>query len=143
MDHYDCAQNADPWARYSHELSLLAGSLIKMAQDIRLMSMEPENSLGILDIPYTIKGSSFYPNKKNPTLPETLIQCAFLVKGQTSSIELAHEHAELQLNIYTPFIGIILIEQMSLLTKSLNKFTTYCLADLQPYKNKFQSLKDH
>ncbi|HYK63692.1 MAG TPA: lyase family protein, partial [Patescibacteria group bacterium] len=72
---YDAAQHIDDLAAVSAQLGLLAEVLIKVAQDLRLLASGPEGGFGEIILPAVQEGSSMFPGKVNPVVPETVIQC--------------------------------------------------------------------
>lgn len=133
---YDCAQNFDHWAAVSQEFDLLAGSCLKVAKDVRMLAMEEDNPLGFIAVPMVIEGSSFYGSKNNPTIAETLIQACFMVKGKSETVRMALDHAELQLNVFAPFMGLELVHQTQFLTKAIDNFTRHLVEGMTIYASK-------
>ena len=127
---YDAAQNMDELVALSQELSNLAQVFIKISQDLRFLASGPEAGIGELKLPKTQAGSSFFPGKVNPVLPEMMIQCGFLVIGLTRSVELAHLHGDTDLNVFEEFAGILVIDQMKALTSAIGHFVENALAGI-------------
>ena len=90
---YDAAQNIDDLAAVSAQLALLAEVLIKVAQDLRLLSSGPEGGFGEIILPAVQEGSSIFPGKINPVIPETMLQCCFQVLGWERATRLATRRA--------------------------------------------------
>jgi aspartate ammonia-lyase len=127
---FDAAQNIDDLAAVAAQLGLLAEVLIKVAQDLRLLSSGPEGGFGEITLPAVQEGSSFYPGKINPVIPETMLQCCFQVLGCERAVRLALERGELQLNVFEGSAAINIIDAMAMLTQALPKFTHSCLAGI-------------
>jgi len=128
---YDAAQHPDDLAEVSAGLGLLGAMLIKMADDLRLLSSGPEAGFGELRLPAVQAGSSFFPGKVNPVVPETLIQCCFQVIGLDRSVRAALEHGELHLNIWDGAAGVNLMDAMRILGKAVRLFTDKCVAGVE------------
>lgn len=128
---YDAAQNPDDLAEVSACLAQLAAALLKIAGDLRLLASGPEAGFAELKLPAVQAGSSFFPGKVNPVVPETVMQCSFLLFGLHRSVEAAMEHGELNLNVWEPAAGINLLEAMAMLTGAVRTFTHNCLHGLQ------------
>lgn len=128
---YDAAQHPDDLAEVSAGLGLISAMLIKMADDLRLLSSGPEAGFGELRLPAVQAGSSFFPGKVNPVVPETLIQCCFQVIGLERSVRAALEHGELHLNIWDGAAGVNLMDAMRMLEKAVRLFTDKCLAGIE------------
>lgn len=128
---YDAAQNMDDLAAVSSELQLLSGLLIKIAKDFRLLSSGPEAGFGELRLPAVQAGSSFFPGKINPVVPETLIQCCFQVIGLDRSVQASLEHGELNLNVWEGLAGFNVLDMMSMLERAIGKFTDRCVSGIE------------
>jgi len=128
---YDAAQNIDDLAALSAELALLAGVLIKLAKDLRLLSSGPEAGFGELRLPAVQAGSSFFPGKVNPVVPETLVQCGLQVIGLDRAVQGALEHGELNLNVWEGFAGFNLLDMLGMLERAIAKFTDLCVTGIR------------
>jgi len=118
--------------RVSGCLRLLALSLLKLANDIRLMASGPRAGLGELIIPANEPGSSIMPGKVNPTQSEALIQVCLQVIGHDAAITFAEGFGSmLDLNVTKPLIISNLLESIEILSNGINSFTKLCLHDLQ------------
>lgn len=127
---YDAAQNIDDLVEVSQQISLLATCLIKIAKDLRLLSSGPEAGFFEITLPSVQSGSSFFPGKVNPVIPETLIQCCFQILGLDRAVQATLEHGELNLNVFESAAGINILEEMKMLEKALNIFAKKCLRDI-------------
>src|SRR3984893_13688831 len=120
---YDAAQNIDDLGAVSAQLAMLAEVLIKIAQDLRLLSSGPEGGFGEIILPAVQEGSSIFPGKINPVIPETLLQCCFQVLGCERAARLALERGELNLNVFEGAAGINVMDAMEMLRQALPRFT--------------------
>ncbi|WP_257144047.1 lyase family protein [Bacillus sp. AFS002410] len=132
----DAAQNIDDLANVSNQLTLLATCLIKMGKDLRLLSSGPEAGFSEIILPSVMAGSSFFPGKVNPVIPETLIQSCFQVLGCDRVVQAALEHGELNLNIFEGVAGANIIDAIKMLEKALNLFNEKCLEGIKVNKEK-------
>ena len=130
-DLIDQARHMDDLTSVASALEILAGSLIKFAKDLRLMGSAPGSGFGELVLPAVQEGSTFFQGKVNPVVPETLLQCCFLVLGRTRSAFACLEHGELDLNVFVGTAGAQVLEAMRLLTQALARFRLGCLVDLR------------
>lgn len=137
---FDAAQNVDDLAAVAAQLGLLAEILIKVAQDLRLLSSGPEGGFGEITLPAVQEGSSFYPGKINPVIPETLLQCCFQVLGCERAARLALERGELNLNIFEGSAAINVMDAMEMLRQALPRFTHSCLAGITANKARCRKL---
>lgn len=135
-DLIDAAQNIDVLAAVSASLSLLAGSLIKICKDLRLMASGPTAGFGELVLPAVQEGSSFFKGKINPVIPETLIQCCFLVEGADRSVKASLEHGELSLNVFEGAAGALVLDSLAQLTRALGTFVDRCFSGIKANPNR-------
>jgi len=113
-------------------LKLLALSLMKMANDIRLLGSGPRAGFGELLLPENEPGSSIMPGKVNPTQAEALIQACQQVIGNDLTVTIAESTSNLlDLQVAKPVTIINLLESITLLAKGMNSFKTFCLKDLK------------
>ncbi len=127
---YDAAQNADDLGELSHSLSLLAQGLIKINKDLRLLASGPQQGLNEIVLAKVIPGSTFFSEKNNPTIPETLIQAGFLVLGRSRTAQAALEHAELNLNVFETSAGFAIYESLEILIKGLKIWNQFALKNI-------------
>lgn len=127
---FDSAQNCDHLGSLSSCLSQIASSWIKIAKDLRLMASGPLTGLNEISLPQAIPGSSFFKDKTNPTVPETVLQACFLVLGNHRTVQATQEHGELFLNIFEPCAALKVIESLDFLASSFQKFNEFCLKGL-------------
>lgn len=124
---FDAARNMDDLVQVSSELRILATCLIKFAKDLRLLSSGPEAGFGEIQLPSVQAGSSFFPGKINPVIPETLIQSGFQVIACDRAVQAALEHGELDLNVFESSAGINILDSLTMLKKSISIFTENCV----------------
>lgn len=107
-----------------HEISALfegiAISLIKICNDLRWMNSGPNNGLSEVQLPELQPGSSIMPGKVNPVIPEAVIMAMTQVMGYHSSVALAAQSGNFQLNVMLPLIGHNLLTSADLITTSAN-----------------------
>ena len=116
----------------SGALKLLAVSLYKIANDIRLLASGPRAGLHELDLPVNEPGSSIMPGKVNPTQCEALTMLAVQVMGYDAAVTFAGAGGSLELNLYAPLMIFNVIQSVKLLADSCNHFTDFLVAGLQP-----------
>jgi aspartate ammonia-lyase len=137
---YDAAQNFDDLAEVSSQLALLSRALIKITKDIRLLSSGPEAGFNEIELPAVQGGSSFYPGKINPIVPETLIQCCLQVLGNDRVVQAALEHGELNVNVFEGIAGTSILDSMKMFTRSIALFVELCLKDLRANQERCEQL---
>jgi aspartate ammonia-lyase len=130
-DLVDAAQNGDDLLSLGTNLETLCRALMKIGKDLRLYSSGSNGGFGQLSLPKIINGSSFYSDKSNPTIPETVIQCCFQVLSLCRAAAYSSEHAELDLNIFEPTAIINLYDATKTLTSGISLLNNHCLASLE------------
>lgn len=126
----DALQNSDDLGAVSAQLALLARSLLKLAQDLRLLGSGPKGGFNEVQLPHVQEGSSFFSNKANPVVAESLIQCCLQVLGCDHAAQAAVQSAELHLNVFDGVAAINVIDAMTMLTEALLRFEQHCLRGL-------------
>ena len=124
---YDAAEYPDDLADISAEVRVIAEIMAKLARDLRLLSSGPEAGFKEIILPAVQKGSSFFPGKVNPVIPETMIQCSMLISGNDSVIQGCVGAGEIHLNLWEDMMGFLLMDNIRQLTKALKLFREHCL----------------
>ena len=133
----------DALAAASAALKILATSLYKIANDIRLLSCGPRAGLHELIIPSNEPGSSIMPGKVNPTQCEAMTMVAVQVMGYDNAVSLANAGGYLEMNVYKPLMIFNIVQSVRIISDSCDTFTRYLLKDLQPNKQRIdQYLKE-
>ena len=127
---FDRAQNIDDLENIGNFINTLGSTSIKFSKDLRLLSMEKESSLGVLQLYPVIPGSSFYSDKVNPTIVETFIQSCFLAKSLTQYSELATQHGELQLNTFEAGSYFSLVDALNYLSNGFKILNLHALSTM-------------
>ncbi len=113
------------------QLTTLASSIMKMANDLRLMASGPRCGLNEIQLPANEPGSSIMPGKVNPTQIEALTMVCTRVIGNDTTITMANSQGQFQLNVFKPVIIYSLLESITLLSDAINSFCQNCLIGLQ------------
>ena len=116
----------------SGALKTLAVALMKLANDLRLLSSGPRAGLAEVRLPANEPGSSIMPGKVNPTQCEALSMLACQVMGNDATIGFAASQGHLQLNVFKPVIAYDLLQSIILLADGCSNFQRHCIAGLQP-----------
>ena len=126
----------DPLVNFSFSLNILAVSIQKFINDIRLLASGPRSGLGEIILPANEPGSSIMPGKVNPTQIEALSMVCLQVMGNNLTVSLSGSQGQFELNAYKPVIAYNLIQSITLLGDSLISFNKNCLKGLRPnHKN--------
>ena len=124
---FESIANRDAQVELAGALNSLAVSLMKIANDLRLLASGPRAGLGEITLPSLQPGSSIMPGKINPVIPEMMIQVAAHVMGKVAAISIGGQNAPLELNMMNPLIAYETLSAISILTESCNAFATRCV----------------
>ena len=119
-------------------LKTIAGSLFKIANDIRWSASGPRCGIGELNIPENEPGSSIMPGKVNPTQSEALTMIAVQVMGNDAAIGFAGASGNFQLNVYNPVLIYNLLQSIELLSDGCNSFHNNCVIGIEPNKSNIE-----
>jgi aspartate ammonia-lyase len=127
----EATQNADAFVEVSGILRALAANLLKIANDLRLLSSGPQAGLGELRLPARQAGSSIMPGKVNPVIPEAVAQAAIAVAGYDAMIFQAVGGGNLELSQFLPLVADSLLTSLDLLTNACDVFARHCVSGLE------------
>lgn len=128
---FDGMQNADSYLYLSGLIKNLAVLLSKFCYDLKIMGSGPLAGFGEIFLPPVQAGSSIMPGKVNPALPEMVIQVAQQVCGNDTTVTMAVEKGELDLNISDQILVKTLMDSCSLLEKALPIFASRCVKGIR------------
>ncbi|HXD32190.1 MAG TPA: class II fumarate hydratase [Pyrinomonadaceae bacterium] len=112
-------------------LKTLAGSLMKIANDIRWLASGPRCGLGELTLPENEPGSSIMPGKVNPTQSEAMTMVAVQVFGNDAAITFAGSQGNFELNVFKPVMIHNLLHSIRLLRDASHGFVEYCIKGIE------------
>lgn len=122
----------DALVQFSGAMRTLAGSLYKIANDIRLMSCGPRAGFSELIIPANEPGSSIMPGKVNPTQAEALAMIATQVMANDVAVGFGNASGYLEMNVYKPLIIYNVTHSLTLLSDGCTNFRTFLVDGTQP-----------
>jgi len=120
---FESMQSMADAADFSASLRTLALTLIRIANDFRLLSSGPSTGLDEINLPAVQPGSSIMPGKVNPVMAEMLNQAMFHVIGCDTTVALAAQAGQLELNVMMPVIAHNLFEMMQVTIGAVTAFT--------------------
>lgn len=129
-DLFDSTENLDSFAEVSGSLKALCVSLSKMCNDLRLLSSGPRCGFNEINLPPMQNGSSIMPGKINPVIPEVVSQACFLVIGHDTTIALACEAGQMELNAFEPVIFSQIFESIIALTHAIETLNSHCISGI-------------
>jgi aspartate ammonia-lyase len=112
---------------YSDEMKQIALKAIKICNDLRRMGSGPRCGLNEVFLPEMQPGSSIMPGKVNPVIPEVMNQLCYKVIGENTTVMLASENAQFELNVMEPIMVYSCFQCISLLTRGFNTLRTLCI----------------
>ncbi|MEW6741556.1 MAG: class II fumarate hydratase [Planctomycetota bacterium] len=139
-NHFEAQAAKDGVLEASGMLRCVAGSLAKIASDIRLLASGPRCGIGELELPALQPGSSIMPGKVNPVIPEMVVQVAYQVMGNDFAISLGCRESFLELNVAIPLIAWNLLESIRLLSGMARLFANRCIAGMDADKRRAEEL---
>tara|TARA_R110002020_G_scaffold62018_3_gene166454 strand:- start:1779 stop:3143 length:1365 start_codon:yes stop_codon:yes gene_type:complete len=110
----------------------LAVTLMKLANDLRLLGSGPRAGFAEVRLPANEPGSSIMPGKVNPTQCEALSMIACQVQGNDVTLGMAASSGHLQLNVFKPVIIHTLLQSIRLLSDGCNSFREHCIEGMEP-----------
>ncbi|WP_407178762.1 class II fumarate hydratase [Bradyrhizobium sp. STM 3562] len=121
----------DALVEVSGALNVIAVSLLKIANDIRLLGSGPRCGLGELIIPHDGLTSSIMPGKRNPTVAEVVAQAAFQVIGNHATVSAAGASGSFELNVAKPVLIYNVLQSIRILADSATMFAQRLVRDLE------------
>jgi len=134
VNFFEALATHDTMVEVSGALNTIAVSLMKIANDIRLLASGPRSGLGELILPANEPGSSIMPGKVNPTQAEALTMVCAQVMGNHTAVTVAGSHGHLELNVFKPVIAHNVLQSIRLLSDAIDSFVTHCVSGLKPNK---------
>lgn len=128
---FEGIQNVNPALQLSASLRGTVITLIKIANDIRLLSSGPRTGFAEIQLPAVQPGSSIMPGKVNPVMAEMLNMVCFQVLGNDTAIAYATQASQLELNVMMPLIAYNLLFSMEILTNGVLAFTDRCVKGIK------------
>jgi fumarate hydratase class II len=133
----------DAIVEFSGVLNTIAGSLFKIANDIRWMGSGPRSGIGELYLPANEPGSSIMPGKVNPTQAEAITMVCTQVMGNHTTITFAGASGNFELNVYKPVMIYNLLQSIRLLADASSSFSDHMVAGIVPNKDRIKQLVDN
>ncbi len=137
---FEALASHDAIAFASGALRTLAGSLMKIANDVRWLASGPRCGIGELILPANEPGSSIMPGKVNPTQSEALTMVACQVYGNDSAIAFAASQGTFELNVFKPVMIHNLLQSVRLLKDSCRSFADHCIVGLAVDEKRIEEL---
>ncbi|HEX6630815.1 MAG TPA: aspartate ammonia-lyase [Gemmatimonadaceae bacterium] len=131
QDRIQLMQSMGDVAGFSAQLRTLAIDLSKISSDLRMMVMGPRTGIDEITLPAVQPGSSIMPGKINPSIAEMVNQVCLQVIGLDTTVAVASEHGQLELNVMMPVIGFNVLLAMRIMTNAATVLTERCVTGIQ------------
>jgi len=139
-DKFEALAAHDALIEVSGALNVLAASLMKIANDIRLMGSGPRCGFGELHLPENEPGSSIMPGKVNPTQAEAVTMVATQVMGNHVTITIAGSQGHFELNVFKPVIAFNLLQSIRLIADAAESFAAHCVAGIEANRDHIEEM---
>ncbi len=126
----------------SGALNTIAVSVMKIANDIRLLGSGPRCGVGEISLPENEPGSSIMPGKVNPTQCEALTMVAAQIIGNHTTISVAGSNGHFELNVFKPVMIYNLLQSVRLLSDGCRCFTDKCVSGITANEERISQLRD-
>jgi len=126
----------------SGALNVVAASLMKIANDIRLMGSGPRGGLGELLLPANEPGSSIMPGKVNPTQAEAMTMVCTQVMGNHVTVTVAGSQGHFELNVFKPVMIYSLLQSAKLIGDACDSFNDNCVKGIEPNEAHIRALME-
>ena len=130
----------DAMVELSGVLNVLAVSLMKIANDIRMLGSGPRCGIGEIILPANEPGSSIMPGKVNPTQCEALTQVCAQVMGNHVAVTVGGSNGHFELNVFKPVIIYNVLQSIRLLSDAMKSFTDNCVVGIEANKERINKL---
>jgi fumarate hydratase class II len=137
---FEALASHDALVEASGALNVLAVSLTKIANDIRLLGSGPRCGLGEIHLPENEPGSSIMPGKVNPTQAEAMTMVCAQVMGNHVTVTIAGAQGHFELNVFKPVIIYNVLQSIRLLADACASFTDNCVVGIEANRGRIDEL---
>ena len=131
-NHFQAQSTLDNIVQASGAMKTIAVSLMKIANDVRWMGSGPRGGFGEIELPEVQPGSSIMPGKVNPVIPESVCQVAAQVIGNDTSVAIAGQSGNFEINVMMPVAAYNLLQSIDILSTASSNFASQCIDGLKP-----------
>ena len=121
----------------------LAISLLKIANDIRMLASGPLSGIGEITIPSNEPGSSIMPGKVNPTQTEAMTMVCVQIMGNDTTIAMAGSFGHFELNVFKPVMINALLQSATLIADACKAFNNHCVVGIEPNLKRIEENLNH
>ena len=135
---FEALGGQDSIVELSGSLKVVAGSLFKIANDLRWLASGPRSCIGEITLPANEPGSSIMPGKVNPTQCEAMTMLCTQVMGNDVTIGFSGASGNFELNVYRPVLAYNILQSIRLLSDGCNSFTEHAIAGIEPNEERIE-----
>jgi aspartate ammonia-lyase len=129
-DYFESMQSLRPMVELSNAVRNLAQDLIRISNDIRLLASGPKTGLSEINLPVVQPGSSIMPGKVNPVLMEMMDMVCFQVIGCDTTVLMAAQAGQLELNVMMPVVAFNLLHEIEIFKNALEIYVSFCVSGI-------------
>jgi aspartate ammonia-lyase len=141
-DLIEATSDAGSFMTLSGTVKRSAVKLSKICNDLRLLASGPQAGFGEITLPARQAGSSIMPGKVNPVIPEVVNQIAFAVAGADTTVTMAAEGGQLQLNAFEPIIAHSILQSLQWMTRGCATLREHCVTGIEANEAKLAAQVD-
>ena len=134
-NHFQAQSTLDTAVACSGNLKSLAVALMKISNDIRWLSSGPRSGLNEIELPAVQPGSSIMPGKINPVIPESVCQVAAQIIGNDTTISIAGQSGNFEINVMMPVVAYNLLQSIELASSSCENLVDQCIDGIKATEN--------
>jgi aspartate ammonia-lyase len=142
-DYFETMQSMSPFVRLSSAMRTLATDVIRIANDLRLLSSGPNTGIAEITLPAVQPGSSIMPGKVNPVIAEMTDMVCFQVIGNDQTIAVAAQAGQFELNVMMPVISFNLSMSLHILTSALTALRERCVEQITANEERCRWYVEH
>ena len=135
---FEAMQNQGDFAHFMGSLKSFALNMIRISNDLRLLSSGPNTGLNEITLPKVQAGSSIMPGKVNPSIPEMLTMVCFYVCGMEETVAMAVQAGQLELNVMMPIIAHATLSSVEYLTNAVKVMNEKCIKGIEAKEEKLK-----
>ena len=129
-DYFESMQSLRPFTELSSAARNLSQDLVRIANDLRLLSSGPKTGFAEIVLPPVQPGSSIMPGKVNPVMAEMLNMVCFQVIGCDTTVLIAAQAGQLELNVMMPVVAFNLLHELEILKSAIDVFVKFCVTGI-------------
>lgn len=139
-NHFEAQAAKDAAVSAAGALNTIATSFFKIADDVRWMASGPTSGISEIQIPAVQPGSSIMPGKVNPVMSEAMMMVAARVMGNHTTVTIAGQRGNFELNVMMPVLAQALLESITLLANVARTFADRCVMGIEANESRAREL---